>query len=114
MRPPLGRLSKRVAGETSPNRTRCTYGQAVGQQLFRVLSYVLNHAEVTTHGTENAIVMIDWLLSDPELDFQDRDQRRRLRMYLSAFEDRLDGEPANHSAEDAFRLRLQGGQHTLG
>ncbi|MGD9961641.1 hypothetical protein [Nocardioides sp.] len=78
-----------------------------------MLSYVLNHAEVTTHGTENAIAMVDWLVSDPALGFRDTDQRRRLSTYLQAYAARLDPRPAEGTAQHAFRGRLEGWRHTL-
>jgi hypothetical protein len=76
------------------------------QQLFRVLAYVLNHAEVTTHGTENAISMTDWLLGDPLLRFSDTGQRRRLRGSLQAFDEKLGEEPGKETAAGAFRMKL--------
>lgn len=83
------------------------YGHAVGQQLFRVLAYVLNHADISTHGTENAIAMTDWLLADPVLDFGRPDQCRRLRASLRSFNAKLPDDPVEDTAAEAFRLNLE-------
>jgi hypothetical protein len=65
-----------------------TYGQAVGQQLFRQLVYLLSHRseEYSNHEIENIIAMMNWLTSDKYLEFTDSGQRQRLNSYLSGFE----------------------------
>jgi hypothetical protein len=82
------------------------YGPAVGQQLFRVLAYVLNHAEVTTHGTENAIAMTDWVVGDPLLEFNDPDQRGRLATSLAAYDAKLKRKLDEGTAASAFHGNL--------
>lgn len=84
------------------SQLRDQYGPGVGQQLFRVLAYVLNHAEITTHGTENAITMADWLLSDPELEFTDPGQHRRLWESLETFAEKLPDTSDALTAAGAF------------
>ncbi len=95
----LGRLDSRLWEQ---------YGPGVGQQLFRVLAYVLNEAEIKTHGTENAITMTDWLLHDPMLKFADPDQRRRLARSLKAYDEKLGDSVAPLTAAHAFRKAVPG------
>jgi hypothetical protein len=63
------------------------YGPAVGQQLFRQLIYVLRCGKQNTaaHEVENLIVMIDWLLNDDTLRFDDAGQRNRLGVSMEAY-----------------------------
>jgi hypothetical protein len=90
------------------------YGPAVGEQLFRVLAYVLNHAEVTTHGTENAIAMTDWLVGDPLLGFDAADQRGRLATSLAAYDAKLTLKLDKGTAASAFHDNLERWRTALG
>lgn len=101
----LGRLDARLWQQ---------YGPGVGQQLFRVLAYVLNEAKIKTHGTENAITMTDWLLRDPMLRFADPDQRRRLATSLQAYDKKLGVSVAPQTAAHAFRTAVPGWLSELG
>jgi hypothetical protein len=100
-----GPLDRRM-GYTD-RRLWAQYGTGVGQQLFRVSAYVLNHAKVTTHGVENAIAMADWLLADPVLGFTDPDQRRRLLRSLDAYDAKLSDTRDQRTAAGGFHARLK-------
>jgi hypothetical protein len=83
LRGPLSRRPRRLSrgGWT-------IFGPAVGQQLFRQLIYVLNHAEkpYSAHEVENVLSMVDWLIQDHVLlDFNDGAQRRRLAVSLAKY-----------------------------
>lgn len=101
----LGRLDSRLWHQ---------YGPGVGQQLFRVLAYVLNEAEIETHGTENAITMTDWLLHDPMLKLTEPDQRRRLARSLEAYDEKLGVSVAPLTAAHAFRTAVPEWLNELG
>ncbi len=94
---PLGYLNRRLWR---------IYGPAVGQQLFRTQAYVLNEAERKTHGIEIAISMMDWLLTDAILEFNDSRQRRRLAAYAAGYAQRISPKSAPDSAASAFIGKL--------
>lgn len=58
-----------------------------GQQLYRQLVYVLSHGRnrYKAHEVENVIAMVDWLLNDSVLRFNDPDQKYRLAMVLQPY-----------------------------
>ncbi len=98
-RKPRGYLNRRLWKD---------YGPAVGQQLFRTQAYVLNEAEQKTHGIEIAIAMMDWLLTDAVLKFNDESQRKRLAAYADGYAKQVKPKSTPDSAAAEFIGELPG------
>jgi hypothetical protein len=93
MRRPRGYMNRRLWKD---------FGPGVGQALFRTQAYVLVEAERKSHGIENAISLMDWLLTDQVLQFNDPDQRRRLAAYADGYATKLSSQSSPNSAASAF------------
>jgi hypothetical protein len=84
-----------------------TYGPAVGEQLFRTEAYVLKEADQKTHGIEIAISIMDWLLTDAVLGFDDKtSQRTRLAAYAAGYAAAISPRSSPDSAASAFVGKL--------
>jgi hypothetical protein len=83
------------------------HGPAVGQQLYRQATYVLNHGnrKYYAHEVENLIIMLTWLLTDQALAFRDPDQRARLAQSMQSYTRHRD--PAKNNASlDALVFKI--------
>jgi hypothetical protein len=80
------------------------YSPAVGRQLFRQLTYVLNYGEnrCKDHEIENLIVMFGWLLDDNRFQFDALEERSRLRDSLEKYVKQLESLNPTTPASTAF------------
>lgn len=79
------------------------YGPSVGQQLYRQLIYVLVHGDrkYFAHEAENIIAMMEWLLTDESLQFDDRGERNRLARAVEAYGEGLPAPDATATSKAA-------------